>query len=341
MIAAAEIRPTGADYAELKRRVQAAGLLEKQPAYHVAKLGLVLAAHVAGWYLAAMAAVASSWVGLAGAAVVLAYATVQSGMVMHDAGHQSCFRRRGANETFCLLCGNLLIGISAGWWVQEHNRHHNDPNRDEVDPDIGVPHLAFSAAQLARKHRWLRRGIGLLQAWLFLPLLTLQSIYLRAGAYAYLATHRTRRRRLEIALLAAHWLGYFGLAFGLLGVRAGLVFVVLHQALWGFYAGTVFGAGHKGLPLLAPEERLDYLTRQLSVTRNLRPGRLADLWYGGLNFQIEHHLFPVISRSRFHRVRTIVLEFCRERGLDYRETGILRCYREILSQLARVEREPF
>jgi fatty acid desaturase len=336
MIAPAEIRPTGADYAELKRRVQAAGLLEKQPAYHAAKLGLVLVAHVAGWYLAAMA---STWIGLIGAAVVLAYATVQSGMVMHDAGHQSCFRRRGANEALCLLCGNLLIGISAGWWVQEHNRHHNDPNRDEVDPDIGVPHLAFSAAQLARKHPWLRRGIGLLQAWLFLPLLSLQSIYLRAGSYAYLATHRTRRHRLEIALLAAHWLGYLGLAFGLLGFRAGLVFVVLHQALWGFYAGTVFGAGHKGLPLLDPEERLDYLTRQLSVTRNLRPGRLADLWYGGLNFQIEHHLFPVISRSRFHRVRTVVLEFCRERGLDYRETGILRCYREILGQLARVERE--
>lgn len=333
MIASAEIRPSSADFAELKRRIQAAGLLEKQPAYHLAKLGLVLAVHVAGWYLAA---VASTWIGLVGAAVVLAYATVQSGMVMHDAGHQSCFRRREANEALCLLCGNLLIGISAGWWVQEHNRHHNDPNRDEVDPDIGVPHLAFSAAQLARKHPWLRRGIGLLQAWLFLPLLTLQSIYLRAGAYAYLATHRTRRHRLEIALLSAHWLGYFGLAFELMGVRNGLIFIALHQALWGFYAGTVFGAGHKGLPLLAPEERLDYLTRQLSVTRNLRPGRLADLWYGGLNFQIEHHLFPVISRSRFHQVREVVREFCREQGLDYRETTVLRCYREILGHLSRV-----
>lgn len=335
MIAEMEIVPatTGADYAELKRRVQAAGLLEKQPVYHVAKIAWALAVYVAGWSLAAAS---STWAGLLAAVAVLAYATVQSGMVMHDAGHQSCFRRRGANEAAGLVLGNLLLGISIGWWVQEHNRHHNDPNRDEVDPDIGVPHLAFSAAQLARKHPSLRRGIRLLQAWLFLPLLTLQSIYLRAGAYVYLATHRTRRRGLEIALLALHWLGYFGLAFGMLGLRDGLVFVVLHQAAWGFYAGTVFGAGHKGLPLLDPEERLDFLTRQLRVTRNLRPGLLADLWYGGLNFQIEHHLFPAVSRGRFHQVRAVVREFCRERGLDYRETGILRCYREILSHLARV-----
>lgn len=325
---------TAADYAELKRRVQAAGLLEKQPAYHAAKIVWVLAVHVAGWSLAA---VASSWGGLLAAVAVLAYATVQSGMVMHDACHQSCFRRRGANEAAGLVCGNLLIGIGIGWWTQEHNRHHNDPNRDEVDPDIGVPHLAFSTAQLTRKHPWLRRPIAILQAWLFLPLLTLQSIYLRAGSYVYLAGHRTRRRGLEIALLAAHWLAYCGLAFGLLGIRMGLAFVVLHQAAWGFYAGTVFGAGHKGLPLLDPEERLDFLTRQLRVTRNLRPGRLADLWYGGLNFQIEHHLFPAVSRGRFREVRAVVRDFCRERGLDYRETGILRCYREILGHLSRVE----
>jgi fatty acid desaturase len=336
-LGAAESLPetAGGNYAELKRRVQAAGLLEKQPAHHIARIVWMLAVSVAGWSLAAAA---SSWAGRLAAVAVLAYATVQCGMVMHDAGHQSCFRRRGANEACGLVCGNLLIGISIGWWVQEHNRHHNDPNRDEVDPDIGVPHLAFSAEQLARKPPWLRRGIGLTQAWLFLPLLTLQSIYLRAGAYAYLATQRTHRDRLEIALLAAHWIGYCALAFGLLGLRTGLLFIVLHQAAWGFYAGIVFGAGHKGLPLLAPETRLDFLTRQLAMTRNLHPGRLADLWYGGLNFQIEHHLFPAVSRGRFHQVRAVVREFCLERGLPYRETRVLQCYREILKHLARVER---
>ena len=328
----------GADYAQMKRRVQAAGLLEKQPVYHMVRIVWMLALHVAGWSL--VAAASNSVGGLLAAVAVLAYATVQCGMVMHDAGHQSSLGGRRTNEVIGLVCGNLMIGISIGWWVQEHNRHHTDPNRDEVDPDVGVPHLAFSAAQLARKHPWLRRGIGRTQAWLFLPLLTLQSIYLRAGAYAYLATQRTRRHRLEIALLAAHWIGYCGLAFGLLGLRTGLLFIVLHQAAWGFYAGTVFGAGHKGLPLLAPETRLDFLTRQLGMTRNLHPGRLADLWYGGLNFQIEHHLFPAVSRGRFHQVRAVVREFCLERGLDYRETGVLQCYREILGHLAHVERAP-
>ncbi|MFL6262980.1 MAG: fatty acid desaturase family protein [Thermoanaerobaculia bacterium] len=326
----------GADYAELKRRVQSAGLFAPQPAYHAAKLALVLSLHAAGWW---MAAAAATWGGRLAAALVLACGTVQSGMAMHDAGHRACFRRPWADDAVGLLCGNFLIGIGIGWWVQEHNRHHADPNRDEVDPDIGVPHLAFSAAQLARKPRWLRGPIRAAQAALFLPLLPLQSIYLRAGSYAYLIGHRTRHRGLEIALLIAHWTVYLGLALGLLGVRNGLLFIAAHQALWGFYAGTVFGAGHKGLPLLDPETRLDFLTRQLRMTRNLRPGRLVDAWYGGLNFQIEHHLFPAVSRGRFHQVRAVVRGFCRERGLPYQETGVLRCYAEILGHLARVERE--
>jgi fatty acid desaturase len=329
--------PHGEGYAELKRRVQAAGLLAPQPVYHIAKLLLVLALHAAGWW---MVAAAATWTGRLAAVLVLACATVQGGMVMHDAGHRACFRGRRANEAMGLLCGNFLIGIGIGWWVQEHNRHHADPNRDEIDPDIEVPHLAFSAGQLARKPRWLRGVIRWTQAALFLPLLALQSIYLRVGSYAYLVGHRTRRRGLEIALLAAHWTVYCGLAFGLLGARNGLLLIAAHQALWGFYGGTVFGAGHKGLPLLDPEVRLDFLTRQLWMTRNLRPGRLADVWYGGLNFQIEHHLFPAVSRGRFHQVRGVVREFCRERGLPYRETGVLRCYVEILGHLARVEVSP-
>jgi fatty acid desaturase len=325
--------PPGADYAELKRRLKAAGLFEPQPGYHVAKLLLVLALHAAGW---ALAATAVTWSGRLAAVLVLACGTVQSGMVMHDAGHRSCFRRRRANDALALLCGNFLIAISAGWWVQEHNRHHADPNRDEVDPDIDVPHLAFSAAQLRRKPRRLRGLIRVTQSALFLPLLPLQSIYLRVGSYMHLAAHRTRWRRLEIALLIAHYAAYFWLAFGLLGLPAGLGFIAAHQALWGFYAGTVFGAGHKGLPLLDPEARLDFLSRQLAMTRNLRPGWLVDVWYGGLNFQIEHHLFPAVSRGRFHQVRAVVREFCRERGLPYQETGVLRCYAEILGHLAGV-----
>ena len=74
----------------------------------------------------------------------LAFVFTQLGFIGHDAGHRQIFRSRRANYLVGLLHGNLAIGLSYGWWVDKHNRHHAHPNHEGKDPDIAIGALAFT-----------------------------------------------------------------------------------------------------------------------------------------------------------------------------------------------------
>ena len=113
----------GSDYAELSRRVRRAGLLDRRPAYSTAKIGLNLVLLAAGW--TAFVLLGDSWYQL----VVAAWLAVagQVAFVGHDAGHRQIFRSRRPNDLVGLAHANLLLGVSYGWWVGKHNRHHSHP----------------------------------------------------------------------------------------------------------------------------------------------------------------------------------------------------------------------
>jgi len=72
------------------------------------------------------------------------------------------------------------------------------------------------------------------------------------------------------------------------------------------------------------------------TSRNVRGGRFVDLLLGGLNYQIEHHLFPAMPRVHFGRARALVKPFCAEQGLEYDEVDPLTSYRMVIGELARV-----
>ena len=80
-------------------------------------------------------------------AVFLAVMFTQVGFLGHDAGHKQIFGSRRANYLVGLLHGNLGIGLSYGWWVDKHNRHHAHPNTEGADPDIDMRALAFTPDQ--------------------------------------------------------------------------------------------------------------------------------------------------------------------------------------------------
>ena len=143
---AAETR--GSDYAELMRRVRGAGLLDRRHGYYLTKIGVTGGSSwAAGRVFVIMG---DSWWQLAVAAF-LAFVFTQLGFIGHDAGHRQIFRSRRANYLVGLLHGNLAIGLSYGWWVDKHNRHHAHPNQEGKDPDIAIGALAFTAGQAGAK----------------------------------------------------------------------------------------------------------------------------------------------------------------------------------------------
>ncbi|MFJ4189553.1 fatty acid desaturase family protein [Kitasatospora sp. NPDC089509] len=329
--AARQPGPGGSDFAQLSRRMAAEGLLDRRPGYYAVRVGLVLAAFLGGWY--ALFALGDTWWQLAlaaGMSVVFA----QVALLSHDLAHRQVFGRRLPSEIGGRIAANLLMGMSYGWWMNKHTRHHANPNHETRDPDVS-PDLVVWSQRQAREAGGLARFIGRRQAYLFFPLLLLEGPNLSFNSFRALRGPAVKRPVLEGVLLVVHFAAYFGLVLAALPVGKAVAFLAVHQALLGVYLGCVFAPNHKGMLMVTPELRLDFLRRQVLTSRNVRGGAVLDAVMGGLNYQVEHHLFPSMPTPALGRAARITREFCAEKGIPYYETGLLRSYREILTHLHR------
>ena len=90
------------------------------------------------------------------------------------------------------------------------------------------------------------------------------------------------------------------------------------------------------MPIVAKDAKLDYMHRQVVMSRNIVGGRPISFLMGGLNYQIEHHLFPSMPRPNLRLAQPMVKAFCRERGITYTEATLPGAYQVILAYLNRV-----
>jgi fatty acid desaturase len=320
------------EYTQLSRQIKQAGLLDRRRGWYGARIGLNLALLAAGW--AAFAVLGESWWQLVTAAY-LAVVFTQLAFVGHDAGHRQLFRSRRANDRVGLLHANLLVGVSFDWWVGKHNRHHTNPNHEDLDPDISITALAFTADQ-ARSRHGLVRLLARHQAWLFFPLLLLEAAHLHLASIKAVLLGRGRANIVEGLLLVAHVAGYLAALVWVLSPLQALAFVVVQQGLFGLYLGCSFAPNHKGMPTLTDADELDFLRRQVLTSRNVRGSWLVDLVLGGLNYQIEHHLFPTMPRPNLRHAQPLVRTFCEHHGLPYTEASLFGSYAEAVRHLHTV-----
>ncbi len=324
----------GSDYAHLSRQIKQAGLLRRRPGYYMFKITVTAVLLAAGW--AAFVLVGDSWWQLTVAAF-LAMVFTQAGFLGHDAGHRQIFRSRRANYVLGILHGNLAIGLSYGWWVTKHNRHHAHPNTVDQDPDIMLTALAFTGEQ-ARSSRAAARLLFRYQAYLFFPMLLLEGFSLHIASIRALTSRPSRHRIWETALLAAHIAGYLAVVLLVLSPVRAVVFILVQQSLFGLYLGSSFAPNHKGMPILQAADRTDFLRRQVLTSRNVNGGWLTDFALGGLNYQIEHHLFPSMPRPNLRRSQIIVRQFCQQRNLPYCQSSLIGSYTQALRYLNTVGR---
>ncbi len=321
-------------YAELRRTVAAASLLDRAYGYYAWRtavsyllLGVGLAAT---WLLPE-----SGWMGLH--SLLLAFGSVQVALIGHDAGHLAVFRGTYANWMLGWLCWSLVLGVGFWYWFDRHNRHHASTNDLAGDPDLRWAGLvAYSDDVLSARPvraRWLVRHQALLG-----PIYTLGLAFaFRVEGWSF-ALRRLRgpRRIVEVGLLAtsaALWM----LPCFVLGWSWLLTFI-LGQVLAGLYLALAIAPNHKGMPTWAANRPLSFLDRQVLSSRNVLPHPVTDFVFGGLNYQIEHHLFPNMPRAHLGRARRIVKPFCLAHGLPYQEMGAFSSYRLVVAELRRVSR---
>jgi len=328
----------GGTYPDLSRALRRAGLLERRYGYYSAKISLTVLVFLAG--CVGFVALGDSWWQL-GLAVFFAIMFAQLAFLGHDAGHGQIFRSRRANDLVGYGLGGL-VGISYGWWMGKHTRHHANPNHEDDDPDIDIPLLAFTRRQSDDRHGFFRWTASH-QAALFFPLLLLEGLSLHWASIDAVRRNEIVHRRREALLLFAHIAIYLTAVCVVLSPPVAVAFIAVHQGLWGVYMGCSFAPGHKGMPTYTDETKLDFLRRQILTSRNVRGGRWVDFTLGGLNYQIEHHLFPTMPRANLRRAQPLISRFCTEHGIDYAQCGLLRTYRYVLEHLHEVSaplREP-
>jgi fatty acid desaturase len=318
---------TGSDFAELGRRINAAGLLRRRPAYYTFRLTCVALALIGGW--AAFFVVGSSWWTLA-VAVFLAVVFAQTALVAHDLAHRQVFRTNKPSARAGLIAGNLAIGMSYGYWMDKHTKHHANPNHDDLDPDVGPGVLVWNRENATG-------FIAKYQAFLFFPLLTLLGLSLKKDSVRALLNGTVKRRKTEAALLAVHFVGYVTALLVILTPLQALAFFVVHQAIFGLYLGLTFAPNHKGMP--HPDGTEDFLRKQVLTSRNVRGSWFVDTALGGLNYQIEHHLFPAMPTPNLRKAQPVVQRYCAEIGVPYEITSLTDSYAQALRHLHEVGAE--
>ncbi|MEZ3161751.1 acyl-CoA desaturase [Microbacterium sp. BWT-B31] len=332
-------------FTELAQLVTASGLMRRRYGYYWTKL--IAAPLVLAGILTVFFFIGDTWWQLATAAV-LAVVFTQVAMLGHDAAHRQIFRSGRWNDWTSLVIGNLLVGMSYGWWQHKHTRHHGNPNKIGTDPDLDLPVISFVPEQADRRSagrigplRWLIAHQGVF----FFPILLLEGLSLHASSVRRVCSREPLRRRpVEIAFLAVRIVGYLTLVFLVLSPGIAFAFLGVQLGLFGVYMGMAFAPNHKGMPLVAADAKLDFLRRQVLMSRNVRGSRLLDTAMGGLNYQIEHHLFPSMPRPHLRRASGMIAAFCRDHGVTYTETGLWQSYGIVIRYINRVglgERDPF
>lgn len=312
-------------------QVRAAGCLDRRPRYYATKIVLTIAAFLVGWL--GFFVLGASWTTL-GIAVFLGLMSTQLGFLGHDAGHGQVFASQRANRLLGLCIGNGLTGLSLGWWVPKHNAHHAHPNQVGRDPDLGVappapPGLDAHCVVVTRIAGWLSRW----QVELFFPLMLLRSTGLYVSGVQDLLRRRDRAALTEGLLLAAHVSVYLTVVLWTLPWPEALAFIAVHQAVFSVYLGCSFAPNHKGMSLLERDSTMGFARRQIITARNVSGGRFTTFVLGGLNYQIEHHLFPTMPRPNLARARDLVRGFCLQGDLGYCEMGPLRSFRQVVRGL--------
>jgi len=266
--------------------------------------------------------------------VIFSFFAVQMAGLLHDAGHRAIFKTAKANDIFGIICGAFLaMGYNS--WRLKHNKHHVHTNQEDEDPDVSLPLLSFTKERLSKK-KGIAYYLRKYQAYLYYPMGVLVGFSVRTASFLYFIKNFSKKYVFELSLLIISLLIWFVVPlFFFSWQKYVLLFGVVNFTI-GFYLLNVFAPNHKGMPQFAKNVKVSFLEQQIMTSRNIYPNWLTDFLYMGLNYQIEHHLFPNTPRNKLKQITPFVIALCKKRNMEFTQTTIIESNRIILSELQEI-----
>ncbi|TKR64471.1 hypothetical protein L596_024997 [Steinernema carpocapsae] len=306
----------------------------------------------AGWYLTS--------------ACFLALAFQQFGWLTHEYCHHQVLKNRSLNDSFSLFFGNVCQGFSRDWWKNKHNNHHAATNVVDQDDDIDLAPLIAMVPDDLKKYKqpieqFLLNFIPFQHLYfsLMLPLIriswtsqSVQFVFFTAQNSEYrqfrkdaLGEQTTDGQRSMCRHFCSHstpisrkknW-HHHSLGVGLLPTLPASHLahpprLLLHQPV---RRRLPHRHNHNSVDKFPPNSRLlnNFVALSILTTRNMKPSTFIDWFWGGLNYQIEHHLFPTMPRCNLSRAKDYVQAFCKENNLPYLVDDYITGYKANLQQL--------
>lgn len=308
----------------LRIELAAAGVFEHHELRSWGKLAVLLVAIATGLTTIALV---GWWIAIP-LIPILAVLCTATAMLGHEGSHRSFSTSPVRNGMMSYFAFPLFSGLSTLYWREKHDRlHHGHPNVEGVDPDIKPFPFVSSRGDHERcgpKLRWFQRN---LQRWVFWPMATLMALGMRRSSLVHLFRYPGRNGGrdaawwIELACLVVHYVGWLVISSLIWGPLAGFA---LYAALWaavGVCLALVFAPAHMGLPVTDGQQH-DWI-HQLETTRNLELPRLVSFFFIGLDYQVEHHLFPKIPHQNLSRAAEITAAWCKREGVPYQSEPYL------------------
>lgn len=274
-----------------------------------------------------------------GCAAVLGMFFTQCGWTCHDFHHNQVFKDRRLNAVLGGLILNLGMGGSSHWWRTKHNQHHATPNRLDdnkmaVDPDIDTIPLIAWDKELLKQVEPSQRGLVRYQHVLIWPLMMIAYKNWQVQSMIHILSYPSmtfKMRVVEAAVFFVHYLWLVPSVFCNLTLLDGLAFWLFAHFMAGFMTAFVFVQSHNGMEVYGDDK--DFASAQIVSTRNILPGVVMDWFCGGLNYQIEHHLFPTMPRHSFYAVRGRIQALCEKHGMEYQSVSMTESTRRVYATL--------
>lgn len=315
-------------YRRLLDTVLAAGLFKRTYLPYALCAALAFGGLVLSFYFMTLSE-GIGWQFLNG--IFFGFWSIQLGMVGHDLSHNQVFQSPKVNRPLAIFGWCFFSGLSEHRWYEKHNAHHRGPNHEGHDPDLDIPFIHHYEQVSGRSH-FFKKYILPYQHVLFWAVLPFVYFYNIFYSLTHLFKDINSRTYIEVTLMVMHFAVLFSLAFWLLPLVPAIIFLAGTFVSAGLYMSLVFAPNHKGVEVIAAHEKFNCLN-QITSTRNIYPGPLTSYLLGGLDTQIEHHLFPTMPRYQYSKARKIVKVFCKENNISYYETNWLRSMYEIHQSL--------
>ncbi|KAL5984709.1 Delta 8 Fatty Acid Desaturase [Asimina triloba] len=261
--------------------------------------------------------------------LLMGFLWIQSGWVGHDSGHYQVMANAGFNRLVQIVAGNCLAGISMGWWKRNHNAHHIACNSLDFDPDLQhIPMFAVSSKLFDSLTSYfyerqmnfdrIARFLVSHQHWTFYPVMCFARINLFAQSIVLLLSKkRVPGRGLEILGILVFWVWFPLLVSCLPSWGERVMFVVASFSVTGIQH-VQFCLNHFSTTVyVGPPTGNDWFEKQTMGTLDICCPSWMDWFHGGLQFQVEHHLFPRLPRCHFRKVVPLVRDLCKKHNLPY------------------------